>query len=239
MYKTIAKRSMLSMAIMGVLVLGSFAQQAEETLDLENYKKELLSAEDLSDWNFWGMGSAFAYGGGQFCLTENDSTVGAILISPESYAGDLILRYKTYALTSATVLVVMHSMSDLDSGDKLTIPKDYNGNMGLWVSEKENYFYAFRNAAHAYPPFIRRYPVPGNEALVMAQENFMLPGVYYSIEIGRVGQKLWLSVDGKQIIETEDRSILPGGHIAFRIRGSAGYKAACLIKDVEIYSENK
>jgi hypothetical protein len=110
--------------------------------------------------------------------------------------------------------------------------------MGLWINNKDNYFYAFRNAPHGFPPFIRKYPVPGNDALVTASENFMVPGVYYSIEAGRMGNKLWLSVDGKKIIEAEDKSMLPGGHIAFRIRGTAGYKAACLIKDLEIYSVN-
>jgi len=227
----------MSLVLLVFIGMGTYAQQAEDTLDLESYKKEVITSMDLNSWDFWGMGKSFESGGGQFCLTENDSTLGAVLISPESYAGDVIIRYKTYALTTATVLVVMHSVSDLDSDDKLTIPRDYNGKMGLWVNEKDNYFYAFRNAAHAYPPFIRRYPIPGNDALVIAKENFMLPGVYYSIEIGRINNKLWLSVDGKKIVETEDKPILSGGHIIFRVRGTAGFKAACLIKDLEIYSE--
>jgi hypothetical protein len=197
--------------------MGLHAQQTEDTLDLNSYTKEHVRSQDLLEWDFRGMGKAFDSGGGQFCLSENDSTLGAVLISPESYRGDVVIRYKTFALTTSTVLVFMHSISDLDSEDKLSIPENYNGNMGLWVTGKDNYFYAFRNAAHAYPPFIRRYPVPGNDALVIAKENFMLPGVYYSIEIGRVGKLLWLSVDGKKIIETEEKSILPGGHIAFRM----------------------
>jgi len=220
-----------------ILALSSHAQQPSEiSLDPGKYQKETVNSEDLLGWDFHGMGKAFKSGGGSFCLTENDSTVGAILISPDSYTGDVIVRYKTLALTSATVLVFMHSATDVGS-EKLTISSGYNGNMGLWVREKDNYFYAFRNAPHNLPPFIRKYPVPGGEALAMAEENFMLPGVYYSIEIGRMGNRLWLSVDGKKIIETEDKSILPGGHLAFRIRGTAGFKAACLIKEVEIYSE--
>ncbi len=227
---------LLAVALFVAPFLSSYAQQQSGTLvDLENYKKEVVSAQDLASWDFRGMGKAFASGGSAFCLTENDSTVGAVLISPASYTGDVIVRYKTLALTSATVLVFMHSATDVGA-DKLTIPSGYNGNMGMWTKEKDNYFYAFRNAPHNYPPFLRKYPVPGGEALAMAQENFMLPGVYYAIEIGRVGNSLWLSVDGRKIIETEDESILPGGHLAFRIRGTAGFKAACLIKEVEIYN---
>lgn len=230
---------LLTVALCVATGASSFAQQQSGTLlDLGNYHKEVVSAQDLASWDFWGMGKAFASGGSAFCLTENDSTVGAVMISPASYGGDVIVRYKTLALTSATVLVFMHSATDVDS-DKLTIPSGYNGNMGMWVNEKDNYFYAFRNAPHNYPPFLRKYPVPGGDALAMAEENFMLPGVYYSIEIGRVGNKLWLSVDGEKIIETEEKSILPGGHLAFRIRGTAGFKAACLIKDVEIYTKKQ
>jgi hypothetical protein len=213
------------------------AQQPGSVIDLKNYKKEVITSSDLAGWDFWGMGKAFDSGGGQFCLTENDSTLGAVLISPHPYVGDVIIRYKTFALTSASVLVVMHSASDLDSDVSLSIPGDYNGAMSLWVNEKDNYFYAFKNASHAYPPFIRRYPVPGGDALVIAEENLMLPGKYYAIELGRIGNKLWLKIDGEQVLETEDESMLPGGHIAFRIRGTAGFKAACLIKDLEIYSE--
>ncbi len=227
---------LLAVALFVVPGASSIAQQQPGThLDLENYKKEVVSDQDLANWDFRGMGNAFASGGGAFCMTENDSTVGAVMISPASYTGDVIVRYKTLALTSATVLVFMHSATDVGL-DKLTIPEDYNGNMGLWINEKDNYFYAFRNAPHNYPPFLRKYPVPGGEALAMASENFMLPGVYYDIEIGRVGNSLWLSVDGQKVIETEDESILSGGHLAFRIRGTAGFKAACLIKEVEIYS---
>ena len=211
-------------------------QQSKSSLDLEKYNKEIVSSQDLAGWDFWGMGKAFESGGGSFCLTENDSTVGAVLISPESYVGDVIVRYKTLALTSAAVLVFMHSASDVGS-DKLTIPADYNGNMGIWTSEKDNYFHAFRNEAHNFPPFIRKYPVPGEDAIGMASENIMLPGVFYSMEIGRIGNRLWLSVDGQKIIETADESILSGGHLVFRVRGTAGFKAACLIKEVVIYSE--
>lgn len=226
----------VTVVLIAGLAISSHAQQHESSLDLSKYNKELVSSSELAGWDFFGMGRAFESGGGSVCLTENDSTLGAVLISPESYTGDIIVRYKTLALTSATVLVFMHSASDVGS-DKLTIPTDYNGNMGMWTSEKDNYFHAFRNEAHNFPPFIRKYPVPGGEALALASENVTLPGVFYDIEIGRIGNKLWLSVDGQKIIETVDESILPGGHLVFRVRGTAGFKAACLIKEVEIYSE--
>lgn len=211
-------------------------QNKESDLDLNNFKKEQVTVEDFESWDFYGMGKAFNAGGNQFCLTENDSTLGVVLISPKSYKGDVVVRYKTLALTSASVLVFMHSVSDSGDEDNLNIPEDYNGNMGIWIKEKENYFYAFKNASHNFTPFIRKYPIPGNEALVAAPENIMIPGKYYAIEIGRVGNKLWLNIDGEKVLEATDNEIYPGGHLVFRIRGTAGFKAACLIKDMEIYS---
>jgi hypothetical protein len=223
-------------ALAGVMVLVSCTRPGEgPAWDPKDYIAHEVSSSDLAAWDFWGMGKSFESGNGQFCLAESDSSEGVILLSPVSYSGDVILRYKTMALTSATVLVAILSASDTGSHD-LNIPPGYNGNMGLWIREKENYFYAFRNAAHNFPPFIRKYPVPGNDALASGEENFMLPGVYYEIELGRMGKSLWLNVDGKNIVEASDESMLPGGHVAFRVRGSAGLKAACLIKDLVIYS---
>lgn len=230
-------RKLVVLAMISLTVLaGCKPNQPEQAKNLENYKKQTVTVQDLSGWSFWGMGKAFDAGNGQFCLMENDSSLGVTLISPDSYQGDVIVRYKTLALTASTVLVAMHSASDKGAGGTLTIPQGHNGNMGLWINEKDNYFYAFRNAPHNATPFIRKYPVMGNEPIGSYPENIMLPGIYYDIELGRIGDTLWLSINDAKIIETADNEMFPGGHIAFRVRGSAGLKAACLIKDLEIYS---
>jgi hypothetical protein len=222
--------------IIAVLGIGS-CSQAPKAVDLSNYNMEQVSADDLENWSFYGLGKAFKSGSAQFCIAENDSTFGAMIVSPESYTGDVIIRYNVLSLTSSTVLVAMISASDLDSSTELTIPESYDGRMSLWTNEKDNYFFAFRNAPHNRPPFLRKYPVPGNEALATAAENIMFPGNHYEIELGRIENRLWLSVNGEKILETIDNDILPGGHIAFRVRGTANFKAACLIKDLTIYSE--
>ena len=220
-----------------VVALGiTSCSQAPEAIDLSNYEMKQISSDDLMNWSFYGMGDAFKSGSAQFCITENDSTLGAMIVSPESYEGDVIVRYKVLSLTSSTVLVALLSASDKDSSGLLTIPATYNGKMSFWTKEKENYFFAFRTAPHNNPPFLRKYPVPGNEALASASENFMLPGIHYEVELGRIDNKLWLSLNGEKIFEAVDPDPLAGGHIAFRVRGTANFKAACLIKDLEIYS---
>lgn len=211
--------------------------QNQETFDLSDFEMEEISTDDLLSWSFYGLGRAYKSGSAQFCIAENDSTFGAMIVSPASYDGNVIVRYKIMALTSSTVLTALLSASDIGSSGVLSIPEDYNGNMGLWTKEKDNYFFAFKSGPHNNPPFLRKYPVPGNEALAMASKNFMLPGVHYEIEIGRIDHKLWLTVDGEKIIEAEDNEMLPGGHIALRVRGTAGFKAACLIKDLVIYTK--
>ena len=42
-----------------LLVLGGMlthAQQSGSAIDLENYKKEVITSDDLAGWDFWGMG---------------------------------------------------------------------------------------------------------------------------------------------------------------------------------------
>ena len=222
--------------ILIIIVSFTACVQKQYDVNLENFTKEEISSEELNSWAFYGLGNAYEAGGGQYCLAENDSTYGVVLISPESYKGDVVIRYETMTLTPATVLVVMLSASDQGPSADLNIPVDYNGNMGLWVKEKENYFIAFRNESHNFTPFIRKYPVPGGESLAAAPENIMIPGKYYAIEIGRVGNEIWLSIDGKRVVEAKDDDASTGGHIVFRIRGTANFKAACLIKELEIFS---
>jgi hypothetical protein len=151
------------------------------------------------------------------------------------YENDVIVRYRVLALTSPTVLVALLSISDQGESNELTVPGDFDGSLGLFVREKENYFFAFKNGPHNVTPFVRKSPSTG-ESLGTANENSMIAGVYYHVEVGKQQGKLWLTVDGKKLFETEDPDPLAGGHIALRIRGTAGFKAGCLIKDLEILS---
>ena len=82
---------------------------------------------------------------------------------------------------------------------------------------------------------MRKSPYKG-ESLGSAKENLMIAGVYYDVEVGKYQGKLWLAIDGKKVFETEDKEPLKGGHLALRIRGTAGFKAGCLIKDLEVLS---
>ncbi|WP_372772947.1 hypothetical protein [Mangrovibacterium sp.] len=198
---------------------------------------EKLSPEDLNSWSFFGQGSKMVESHNMFFMKEDPAySDGVMIVSPESYGEEVVVRYEVMTLTPATVLVAILSASNPGEDANLTIPADYDGSMKLWIDDVESYFYAFRNAPHNFTPFIRKYPVPKGQdpALVSADQNIMYPGVFYSIELGRNKASLWLKIDGEKILETSDGNAWSGGHIAFRIRGTAGEYAACLIRNMEI-----
>lgn len=211
----------------------AFSQSPDDYL--KELKEEKVSAAELKDWEIWGQGEVLAIGD-QTCLKEDDETKGVMLISPKTYKGDVVLKFKVLGLTAASVVAVVLSGSDPGESAALTIPENYDGDFSLWYNEKENYFFAFKNAPHGLTPFVRRNPTPG-EILASAPDNVMVAGVYYDVELGRKNDQLWLSVNDEEVFRVEDKKPLSGGHVALRIRGTAGFKGACLVKDLAIYSK--
>ncbi len=233
----------LVMAIAAVFVVasacgsnGNDGEMAESALlDLAEWKEEQIKPEELINWRFLGQGSVFNIMNDQTCLTESDETQGVMLLSPVYYGGDVVVRYKALALTDASVFVTILSATDT-AAHALTIPGNYDGSMGFWTNDVANYFFAFKNAPHGGTPFISKNP--DSEGMsAAAKQDRMVAGVYYDIEVGKEGRKLWLSVDGEEVVSMEDRAPIVGGHVALRLRGTAGLKAAGLIKDLAIYSK--
>lgn len=195
-----------------------------------------ITPEELFEWDFYGQGEKLVESHNMFFMKEAKESNGVMIVSPESYSENAVIKYDIMTLTPATVCVAILSASNPGKDIKLTIPEDYDGSMSLWINEVESYFYAFRNAPHNYTPFIRKYPVAEGEeaALVSIEENLMHPGVFYTIEIGRNKDLVWLKINGDTVLETKDENAFSGGHIAFRLRGTAGEYAACLIRNAEI-----
>jgi hypothetical protein len=218
------------LALVILLLAGSVYGQTND----HGLTKKSVSPDELIHWTRVGKGKV-EKSGAQIAMQESEDSKGIMLVSPDAYGSDIIVRYKVMALTPATVLVALVSASDAGASDHLTIPEDFDGSLGLFTSEKENYFFAFKNAPHNVTPFVRKSPATG-ETLGSASDNTMIAGVYYDVEIGKSGEKLWLSVDGKKLFEAEDKKPLGGGHLALRIRGTAGFIAGCLIKDLEVFS---
>ena len=103
-------------------------------------KEKLISSSEHNDWTVLGKGKV-EISGTRITMQESDDSKGIMMVSPGVYSSDVILRYKTLALTSATVLTAFLSVSDVGESENLTIPDDYDGSLGLWTKEKENYFF--------------------------------------------------------------------------------------------------
>jgi len=190
----------------------------------------------LLKWQLLGKGSVFTSTNGQTCLMESENTQGVMLVSPAYYQGDVVVKYKALALTSASVFVTLLSATKTDA-HALNIPEEYDGSMGFWINDAANYFIAFKNAPHGATPFIAKNP-GFTTACTASEQDRMVAGVYYDIEVGKQGAKVWLSVDGQKILDWEDEAPIEGGHVALRLRGTAGLKASALIKDFVIYSKH-
>jgi hypothetical protein len=202
-----------------------------------SYGQGRESVKQLDEWTFYGQGTKLLEGHGQYLIKENpDASKGVGLISPESYSTNVVMRYKVMALTPATVLVAILSASDRGESSQLSLPENYDGSIKFWSGGCDNYFFAFHNAAHNYPPFVRRFD-DKKVMLDVDKKNRMHVGKYYSIEAGRKDNKIWLKIDGKTVLKYVDTKPYASGHLGLRIRGTGGEYAACLIKDLEIISD--
>jgi hypothetical protein len=218
------------------VALNSLAQVTEKKLQQE-FKKQTVSPKELkTNWDFYGIGKAVTEVHNQFVISEDKNSLGAMVVSPDKYGENVVVRYKVMALTPASVLVVILSASSPGESE-LNLPEAYNGAMPYWRDEIDCYFFAFRNAAHNRTPFVRRFPKIDKSTLASAEKNVMQSGIYHEVEAGRMGKKLWLKIDGELMFETEDPNPCKDGKIAIRTRGTAHLPAAFIMKDLEIYSK--
>ncbi len=56
-------------------------------------------------------------------------------------------------MNPASVCVAILYASDMGDAESLTMPTGYDGSMGHWINEIDNYFFAFHNQAHYRKPF--------------------------------------------------------------------------------------
>ena len=156
------------------------------------------SASDLKEWSFYGKGTTGIWGTQFYMKEDTQDTKGVMIVSPDSFNENIVLKYEVLTLTPSTVCVAI--LSATSDGEKLEIPADYDGAMSLWIKKNQNYFMAFRNAPHGVTPFIRKYPETNGSdgTLVSAKKNVLSCGDYHQIEVGRKGDLLWLKIDGKR-----------------------------------------
>ena len=188
-----------------------------------------------TEWSFYGIGAHKAQSRLLY-MEEGPESKGVMLVSPKAYSGDLTIRYEIMPMTAASVCVAMICASDAGESEDLTIPAGYDGSMGLWVKEMDNYFFAFHNAAHNRAPFLNRFPA--SERLAILDKNVMRAGEFHRVEIKKCGAKLSFYINGKRLYSIKDQDPLESGYIAFRIRGISEQAASCMIRNLEIESKD-
>ena len=199
----------------------------------DDYKVREIGTDELMNWNFVGSGQ-LSVANRQVYLAESQGSAGILLVSPSKLENDHIVSYDVMALRPGTVLVALMSLSNKEDGG-LMFEEDYDANLRYIINNANAYMIAFLNSPHNRYPFVNRFPAKANP-LVEADRSYMQPGVYYHIDVGRENGRIWLAIDGEKVIEGVDPDPLEDGHFSFRIRGTAGETASCLIRNVKIYS---
>lgn len=233
--------SWVSKLIGGMLVascLGGAVAAANQGPDsVRSWERTEISPAELMGWSQWGRGSFVNFRDQSLQMVEDRDSEGLMLISPEPMPVDSAVSYRVMTLQPATVLVVMHSFAE-DSSGALNLPSNYDGGVSV-LAGRSFYFFAFHNAPHNRHPFVRRSDGSHAETLAEAKRRYLQPGLWHDVEIGRAGGRVWLKVDGEVVLDTRDSAELPGGHLAFRIRGTGGEPASCLITDVALHQPGR
>lgn len=234
-------RKEFSMQFFGQLILllvAAFTGNAQQisTSPTQKTARHDIPVKELATWKIWGKGNAEIFQDG-LLLKESAGSIGFMLVSPSVFPHNFVLRYSVVPLSASTVLIAVLQSADSLHTTSLSLPEAYDGNMAVWNEQKRSYMIAFKNAPHASTPFIIRQP--GGKPVKAASQDLILVGISYEIEIGIHNGKLWLAVDGKELVSWVDPQPYPGGHIALRIRGLPGLPAACLLRNLSVQELKK
>jgi len=202
----------------------------------QNTKIITLAPEELERWTIAGIGSVKVdKKNNQVLINEGVNSKGITIISPSSFGKKVIVRFKVKALSPNGVNIVFLSISSQNGEDKIAIPENYQGDFSFWTQgQVQNYMFSFHTGFHQPNSWIKRNP---GEQTLCEKKDVVSEEIWYEIEVGRYGKKLWMKVDKQLVCEAEDEQDLPGGQIALRLRGPGDGSYSCLFKDLEIIKE--
>lgn len=194
-----------------------------------------ISVHDLAQWRLLGIGEAEVIPEKQALrLTEGPDSKGVVLLSPEKYGREIVIKFMAKPLQHEGIIVVFLSASAI-KGEEIEVPDGYDGSFAFWIAPDasvQSYAYAFHTGYHQPNAFLKRNP--GSIELTSAKD-IATEEVWYQVEIGRDGSRLWLNIDGKAVIEASDAGQgLPPGHIGLRLRGPGDGSFSCLFKNFVI-----
>lgn len=195
-----------------------------------------IDTEELARWRLLGPGKVELIREQQAVrLIEGDESKGVVLLSPRVYGKRVVARFMAKPEVYETICVVFLSASAVD-GREINVPAEYDGNFDFWRGPKasvKNYTFAFHTGYHQPNAFLIRNPGPVELAKA---RDIATAQRWYTVEIGRDGERLWMRVDDRTVLEGTDTSAggLPEGHFGLRVRGPGNGKATVLFKKMTI-----
>lgn len=213
-------------------VAGNRTQSLPNELDFESVRTDQLAL-----WPFYGGGHRSSEYG-PLIFSEGEDSTGVMLVSPDVYCGDIVVRFDIQALTAATVLMTHLGVMDVGA-ESLTFPDDYDASVSYMFDNMSMYSFVYHAATQNQPgPALHRRPSPDRMPVSAARWPYVKTARYHSIEVGRVGAMVYLSADGQRVLEWIDPAPFLKGHIVFGLKGTGNERAAALIRNVKIYNQS-
>ena len=194
-----------------------------------------IPSSELSMWTTYGEGSVALSENDGIVLSEGKNSLGVVLLSPVEFSRDVVLRYKIRPNQFQGILLAMLCVSPLD-GEMITVPEGYTGALGFWSGPEtkvRNFLFAFHTGYHQPMAFLNRNP---GDVSLDRQTDPATEQRWYEVEAGRRDSHVWLKIDGKVVLESNDpgNAGLPAGRVGFRLRGPGDGSFSAAIKNVNI-----
>ncbi|WP_147405127.1 hypothetical protein [Aquimarina sp. AD10] len=186
------------------------------------FTEEKINPQQLSEWTTLGKGKT-SIKNEEFVFEEINDSDGFFVVSPINYEGDIILKYKIKAMSDSSVLITLFSASDSQNDTTLTFPAKNAKPEDIWKwrSAMNHYNLTFNNKSHGYTPFFYKNITSLERGFhIRKEDNITAPYQWVSVEIGRVKDRVWFSLNGDIVFEQTDTDPLKGGHVLFRISGT-------------------
>lgn len=211
----------------------------------ERNRPTQIPPEELAAWNIVGPGKTRVVetetGRAVEFQGKRESPNSIVLLSPSRYAENSVLRFGIQFKLPRSLAVIILSASTPETGAELSLPDRAPG-WGFWDNNSkrkyrggigaQSYLFSIHAAFHQRDALLRRRPGPRDGSLHATPDTLTEEGQWYSVEVGRRGDSIWLKSNGESLLLGTDPDPLPGGHIGFLFTGKGD--ATVLIRNVSV-----
>jgi hypothetical protein len=200
---------------------------------LENHPATTISPEELAAWEVSGPAETGVIDTDEGPVVRFKGTIespdSVALLSPDAYAEDLIVRFRIRFGKPKSIAVTLLSASTAGTGELLVMP-DEHPDWLFWGhptdARAQSYLFSIHTAFHQRDALLRKRP--GRGRLHATPDTVSEEGRWYTLEMGKMGDRVWMDRDGEPFLEATDPDPLPGGRVGFLFtaEGNAGFQIA-------------